>query len=219
MTTTPTVSGSTSFGTSGLSAATATSGGATSSTDFLALLVTQLQNQDPLNPMDNAEMTSQLAQINTVEQLEQLNGNVLGLDSQFLQLQTLQSAALVGHDVAIEGDGLRVSGEGVGDAGFELASAADDVKVTLFSEGGVQIGELNLEDLPAGRHEFTWDVPEQYRDQNLTFKVSATGAGKDVSVLSLQTETVTAVSAFGDDLTLELTNGERVTYDAVWTFL
>lgn len=216
--TTTTSTGSTTAA-SGLSAATAASGGATTSTDFLALLVTQLQNQDPLNPMDNAEMTSQLAQLNTVDQLEQLNGNVTALDAQFLQLQTLQSANLVGKDVAIEGDDLRVSADGVGEAGFELASAADEVEVQIYSAGGVEIGELTLKDLPAGRHEFTWEVPEMYRDQELTFKVKATGDGKEVSALSLQTETVTAVSAFGDELTLELANGNRVTYDAVWTFL
>src|SRR5574343_963845 len=87
---------------------------------FLKLLVAQMKNQDPLNPMDNAQMTSQMAQISTVSGLEKLNGTTAALGTQFTQLQAMQGAALVGHDVAVEGDKLRIS-DGTGDGGFELA--------------------------------------------------------------------------------------------------
>lgn len=59
---------------------------------FLTLLITQLQNQDPLNPMDNAEMTSQLAQINTVSGIEELNTTLNGITQQMDAAQTLQAA-------------------------------------------------------------------------------------------------------------------------------
>ena len=68
---------------------------------FLKLLVAQMQNQDPLNPMDNAQVTSQMAQINTVSGIEKLNTTVPGLNSQFVQLQALQGATLVGRDVTV----------------------------------------------------------------------------------------------------------------------
>src|SRR5438045_7853032 len=99
-----------------------------SSDRFLKLLVTQLQNQDPLNPMDNAQVTSQMAQINTVTGIDKLNTTVQGLSSQFVQLQAMQGASLVGRDVIVAGNKLRVDAEsGVGQGGFELANAADSV--------------------------------------------------------------------------------------------
>ena len=58
---------------------------------FLTLLVTQLQNQDPMNPVDNAQMTSQMAQISTVSGIEKLNTTVEGLNTQFVQMQAMQA--------------------------------------------------------------------------------------------------------------------------------
>ena len=78
-------------------AGTSTSGtsDAGSADRFLKLLVAQMQNQDPLNPMDNAQVTSQMAQINTVNGIEKLNTTVQGLSGQFMQMQAMQGAALV----------------------------------------------------------------------------------------------------------------------------
>lgn len=64
---------------------------------FLKLLVAQINNQDPLNPMDNAQMTTQMAQINTVNGIQQVNETLQGMASQFASMQVLQAASLVGH--------------------------------------------------------------------------------------------------------------------------
>src|SRR5215467_5754674 len=81
--------------------------GALSSDDlqkrFLTLLVTQIQNQDPLNPMDNAQVTTQLAQLSTVSGIGQLNTTMQSLAASFSATQTLQSAALIGHNVMVAG--------------------------------------------------------------------------------------------------------------------
>lgn len=61
---------------------------------FVKLLVAQMKNQDPLNPMDNAQMTSQIAQINTVAGIEKLNTAVEGLTSQFAAMRELVEARL-----------------------------------------------------------------------------------------------------------------------------
>ena len=92
-------------------AATSASDAGATSDRFLKLLVAQMQNQDPLNPMDNAQVTSQMAQINTVTGIEKLNTTVQGLSSQFMQLQALQGASLVGRDVIVAGNKLSVAGE------------------------------------------------------------------------------------------------------------
>ena len=96
---------------------------------FLKLLVAQMSNQDPLNPMDSAQVTSQMAQISTVQGVQTLNKTVSGLDNQFTQLQTMQGAALVGHDVATDGNTLRVDAQThAGEGGFQIDSPATSVK-------------------------------------------------------------------------------------------
>jgi flagellar basal-body rod modification protein FlgD len=77
----------------GNTSSTATSSSQASADRFLKLLVTQLQNQDPLNPMDNAQMTSQMAQINTVQGIEKVNESIQAMSSQFVQMQAMQGAS------------------------------------------------------------------------------------------------------------------------------
>ncbi|MBN8489157.1 MAG: flagellar hook assembly protein FlgD [Burkholderiales bacterium] len=185
---------------------------------FMKLLVAQMQNQDPLNPLDNAQLTSQMAQISTVSGLEKLNTTTATLGSLFTQMQAMQGAALVGRDVAVEGNELRIQGEQA-DGGFELAARADTVKVEILDAGGQAIDTIELKGLEAGRHSFDWSVPEGAQGQALTFKVTATSGDVAVSSMTLQHERISAVSTFNNTLALELANGDRVAYDAVWAFL
>lgn len=185
---------------------------------FLKLLVTQMQNQDPLNPLDNAQVTSQMAQISTVTGLEQLNTTVGGLNGQFVQMQALQGAALVGHDVAVQGNTLRQTGS-VADAGFELASAASSVKVEILNEGGTVLDTLTLGATTAGRHSFNWNVPSAWQGSALNFRVSASAGTQAVESVPLTHQRIAAASASGTNLLLELANGQRIDRDAVWAFL
>jgi flagellar basal-body rod modification protein FlgD len=179
---------------------------------FLKLLVTQMQNQDPLNPMDNAQLTSQLAQINTVNGIEKLNTTVQGLNGQFLQMQALQGAALVGKDVTVKGDGLSIAG-GSGVGGFELAGKADQVKVEVLSPAGRVVETLSLGALNAGRHGFEWasgNVPE---GEPYRFRVTATLGGAAVAHTPLARDRVESVSTNSDgSLTLELSAKGSVAY-------
>ena len=68
---------------------------------FLKLLVAQLNNQDPMNPMDNAQMTSQMAQINTVSGIQELNATMKSMATQF-QSCVMQGASMIGHDVLLK---------------------------------------------------------------------------------------------------------------------
>jgi flagellar basal-body rod modification protein FlgD len=88
--------------------AASSSNTAVSADTFLKLLVAQMKNQDPLNPMDNAQVTSQMAQINTVTGINALNTTVQSLSSQFTQMQALQGASLVGHSVILPGNMLTI---------------------------------------------------------------------------------------------------------------
>src|SRR5512133_403221 len=172
---------------------------------FLKLLVAQMQNQDPLNPMDNAQVTSQMAQINTVTGIDKLNATVQGLSAQFVQLQAMQGASLVGRDVIVAGNKLSVdAAAGVGQGGFELASPADAVKVEILSASGAVVHTLNLGAEGAGLHSFDWPSGSATAASGLTFRVTATTGGVPTPVTALMRDRVDAISTSGTSFNLEL---------------
>ncbi len=194
---------------------------ATSTSDasdrFLKLLVAQMKNQDPLNPMDNAQVTSQMAQIQTVTGIEKLNTTVAGLNSQFVQMQALQGASLVGRDVIVPGKRLDIN-EGVGQGGFELSSAADAVKVEILSASGQVVDTLNLGAQSAGLHSFDWNAGSATNDSGLTFRVTSTLGGTTTTATALMRDTVSAVTTSGTGFALELTHAGTVEYADVKAF-
>jgi len=170
---------------------------------FLKMLVTQLQNQDPLNPMDNAQITSQMAQINAVTGLEKVNDSIKSLSGQFLQMQMLQGAALVGRDVALEGDIVSFA-DGKGRGAVELAGAATAVQVEVFDASNQVVGTLNLGAADAGRLNFEWDPGSLPTNVGYGFRVAAVNGGNAVSARTLSLDRVQSVSTAGDALTLTL---------------
>ncbi|ADO48965.1 flagellar hook assembly protein FlgD [[Enterobacter] lignolyticus] len=129
---------------------------------FLTLLVAQLKNQDPTNPMQNNELTSQLAQISTVSGIEKLNTTLGSISGQIDNGQSLQATALIGHGVMIPGTtvlaGKNTDGQGsTTPFGVELQQAADKATATITDSSGKVVRTLDLGNLSAGVHTFTWD--------------------------------------------------------------
>jgi len=209
-----TVAATSSSSASTASAAITPTSAAGTQTQFLKLLTVQLQNQDPLSPMDNAQLTSQIAQINTVSGIATLNTSVQGLSSQFLQMQTLQGAALVGKNVIVPGSGIDIAA-GVGQGGFSLTSAADAVKVDIVNGAGKVIDSFNLGAQSAGVHSFDWASGTYDKTANLTFKITATSGATALTATPLMRDTVNAVSASGSTLQLQLNRAGTVDYSTV----
>lgn len=127
-------------------------------TNFMTLLVTQLKNQDPLKPMENTELTSQLAQINTVNGIENLNKTLQDIDSQIGAGQQLQAAMLIGRGVMVPGDQVLAGAEGVTTPfGVELDHSAARVQVSLLSETGEVVRRYDLGAMAAGSDTLVWD--------------------------------------------------------------
>jgi flagellar basal-body rod modification protein FlgD len=202
--------------TSATSAAGSTSE-AGSADRFLKLLVTQLQNQDPLNPMDNAELTSQLAQINTVTGIENLNTSVQGLNSQFLQMQALQGASLIGRDVTVTGNQLALDARGAqAEAGFALSGPADAVQVEILNGGGQVVETMQMGALESGRHAFDWDASGHPDASGYTFRVTATLGAAAVTSTPLMLDRVQSVGLDGSTgLVLTLERSGAVPYGEV----
>jgi flagellar basal-body rod modification protein FlgD len=201
----------------GSAASTTKSDEAGSADRFLKLLVAQMQNQDPLNPMDNAQVTSQMAQINTVNGIEKLNTTVKSLSTQFTQMQALQGASLVGRDVVVEGNQMAMS-ELSGVGGFELASPADSVTVEVLSASGQVLDTLKLGAQSAGMHSFDWTADKDMNTAGATFRVSATTGGIKTTPTALMRTRVDAVSTSNNTLQLELGTGKTVAYGDIKAF-
>jgi len=143
---------------------------------FLTLLVTQMRNQDPLNPMDNAEVTTQLAQISTVSGIDKLNKSMTGMSESLLATQSMQASGLIGHGVLAPGSTL-VLENGQAKAGATLANPADRVVVSVLNQAGAQVAALDLGARQAGTLTFAWDgktsAGTKAADGIYTFQVNA----------------------------------------------
>jgi flagellar basal-body rod modification protein FlgD len=185
---------------------------------FLKLLVAQLNNQDPMNPLDNAQMTSQMAQINTVTGIQQVNDTLKSMAEQFTALQVLQGSSMVGHDVLVESASLTINNGKAGGA-IDLAGRAESVKVDILSPGGQVIDTINLGALEAGRHNFDWDAAAYNYSGNPSFKVSATLGGQTIASTSLARANVASVGSEAGAMSVQLENRPAVAYSAIKAIL
>lgn len=185
---------------------------------FLKLLVAQMNNQDPMNPMDNAQMTSQMAQINTVTGIQQVNDTLKNLTTQFAGMQVLQGSAMVGHDVMVESSTLTRKA-GTASGAIDLAGKADTIKVEIMSPGGQVVDTFNLGALDMGRHFFAWDASTYQGTGEPSFKVTATLAGKAIDTTSLARDTVVAIGSDNGAMTMQLEGRQAVPYSSVKAFL
>ncbi|MBF4661334.1 flagellar hook assembly protein FlgD [Cronobacter malonaticus] len=124
---------------------------------FLTLLVAQLKNQDPTNPMQNNELTTQLAQISTVSGIEKLNTTLGSISGQIDNSQSLAASALIGHGVMIPGSTILTGKDTTTPFGVELQQAADKVTATVTDKSGKVVRTIEIGALSAGVHTFSWD--------------------------------------------------------------
>ena len=174
---------------------------------FLTLLVTQLKNQDPLNPLDNTEITSQLAQMSTVRGVEQLNTTLSSLVDSLADTQAMQAASLIGKTVLVPGSHLTLA-NGSAYGGIDLAKAAEQVVVSIVDASGNVVQTQNLGANEAGNLVFSWDGATSSggtaADGSYTFKVSATNGKTAVSAEALQAGTVSALVRSNGGFQLDL---------------
>lgn len=166
--------------------------------NFMTLLVAQLRNQDPLNPMDNAEMTSQLAQINTVSGIEELNNTMNGINGQIEQGQFMQATALIGKAVLVPGERILVGDGQPTPFAFELNRPAESVKVNVLDNNGNVIRTLDIGNLRGGMHTIEWDGKlsdgNKAADGAYRFQVEAVQDGRNVPFKSFNYAQVFAVN-------------------------
>ena len=174
---------------------------------FMTLLVAQMRNQDPLNPMDNAQLTSQLAQLNTVTGIEKLNETVAMLMGRVRNNETLAGLTAVGRFALVEGEKISLY-EGQSAAGFELPEDADSVTVRIYDSAGRMLYEAELGAHDAGLHTFMWDgttsTGETAVNGNYRFEVIARTGEEKVAVTPLSIGRIDGVVPDQDELTFTI---------------
>lgn len=191
MSTVQSVTGSTTTSSSSTSAAQATED------RFLKLLVTQMKNQDPLNPLDNAQVTSQMAQLSTVTGIEKLNATLGSMSAAFTASQSLQAANMIGRSVLAPGTQLDLQ-NGLAAGGFDLGQPVDKAVVTIKDAAGNLLHSVDMGAQKAGTVTFQWDgitdSGATAPSGSYTFEVSAVQGGQKVSADALAFATVNSVS-------------------------
>jgi len=155
---------------------------------FMALLVAQLKNQDPMAPMDNAQVTSQMAQLNTVTGISDMNKTMDKMAAGLAGNQTVQATGMLGRTVLLEGNGLTLKG-GQAEGAFELKQAADKITVNVKDRSGNVVQSLDMGAQSKGIHEFDWNGKnadgKTVADGQYSFELVATAAGQTAQSVTL----------------------------------
>jgi flagellar basal-body rod modification protein FlgD len=192
---------------------------------FMTLLITQMKNQDPLNPLDNAEVTSQLAQLSTVTGVNKLNDTLESLKASYQSAESMQATNLIGHGVLVEGTEVHLQ-EGKAIFGVELDTPADSVVVEVWSNrAGKVVETIDLGPQKAGIIPIAWDnVVDETRldadgkpialpDGEYSIRLNATrGEEKLTDARSLSFDSVMSVTTNAKDgVKINLPNKGQVT--------
>ena len=188
----------------------------------MKLLVAQMRNQDPLNPMDNAQMTSQIAQINTVGGIEKLNKTVESLLSSFKLLQAQGAAQLPGREVLVKGVHLNLSNGGA-TGGVEIEGNVEILNIDIVNASGAIVRTVSLGKSGAGVRSFAWDGlstgGQVMEDGRYTMRVTAQSSGKPVAATLLTAARVQSVANTATGTQVDLGSAGVVGYDDIKSFL
>lgn len=189
------------------SASSATGSVDDAQSNFMKLLVAQMQNQDPMNPMDNAQMTSQMAQLNMVSGINQLNTTLSSALSGFQATQTMQASSLIGREVLVPSSTLQLSA-GQAKMGVDLAQSVDSLKLTVLDSAGQPLRSIDLGAKPAGLTQLGWDgatdAGAAASDGSYSFKLEALRNGQSVTATALSAAQVGGVSLSNNNVRLSL---------------
>ena len=203
--------------------ATASSGGSTTSTtnksniigkdQFMQMLIAQLKNQDPLNPMDGTQFAAQLAQFSTVEQLYNMSTSLGSMTSSISAMNNMQITSLIGSDVSAQGNTTTVS-SAVSKVVYSLPSAIQKATIKIYDSKGVVVKTLDVGSQNAGVNTLQWDS-SNLASGNYTFDVTATDKnGAAVQATTMVTGKVTGIN-YKDGTPYVTVNGQDIAFSSV----
>ncbi|WP_085623113.1 MULTISPECIES: flagellar hook assembly protein FlgD [unclassified Pseudomonas] len=192
------------------SSSTGAAGSALGKDAFLQLLVTQMKNQNPLDPQENGEFVAQLAQFSSLESMQSLNDSVLYIAAGLQSSQALQASSLVGRNVIVETDKAVVDTSKGIKGSINLTSSSTATSVGIYDKDDKLVRTIDLETQKAGKIDFTWDGLDDDGEVaaagTYTFKATASIEGKATAMTTNLPATVTSVTmgTNGSEMTLNL---------------
>jgi flagellar basal-body rod modification protein FlgD len=123
---------------------------------FLKLMITQMNNQNPLEPQSNSEFVAQLAQFSSVEGIDKLNSTLDTMAASFQSSQALQASSLVGRTVKVNSDTAKLDGSGVVAGTIDLPFSTSDLKINIYNEANELVGQELLGPHSGGTVNFAW---------------------------------------------------------------
>ena len=184
---------------------------------FLQLLVTQLQYQDPLSPMDDKEFVAELAQFSSVEQLTEINSGIDKLSTQGKEQEMLGAVNFIGKTIEASGNAVSLTDGDATAVTFTLPEDASTCLVNVLDSTGNIVRTVDLGASKAGSVDFTWDGKD-YDGNTLDdgqYQVSVTAAnaaGDALKVTSTMTGTVTGITQVSGTYYLDIGNGRNVAF-------
>ncbi len=185
--------------------------------EFLNLLVTQLKNQDPLNPSDPTEFTAQLAQYSSLEQLYNLNESMGAFEAVQGESERLSALSLIGKNVVAESDTFNFEGEAV-ELGYRFNEEMARARVIVKNEAGQVVDEMPINAPEAGEHFMPWTGTDGTGGQlpSGRYRIEVIGTmedGTEVRGESLVGSRVTGVDFLDSENTLLTDNGNILLSD------
>ncbi len=166
--------------------------------DFLRLMIAQVQNQDPLEPQTNGEFLSQLAQFSTNDGITKMQESIQNLASSLQSNQALQASALVGRKVLVNSNVMNLGQEGEAKVAVDVPASVDNLAAAIYSESGELIRTIPLGQRSVGLFEFNWDGLDQKGERvaagKYTVKVNGIYSGKEVALKTMTAANVDSVS-------------------------
>ena len=191
----------------------ATSGQELGKKDFLKLLVTQLENQDPMDPEDPAKFSSQLAQFSSLEQMTNVNENIKDMARSTDAINRMSSLSMLGKEVVMENDSFTL-GSDPAELGYELEDSANKVTLRVKDEAGSVVDEIECDGLSAGRHFLSWDG-QNAPEGTYSFEVEVTRGDETTAGTSLLRSQVNGVDDLGGENKLVTPMGEVKLQDVI----
>lgn len=180
---------------------------------FFKMLVAQMQNQDPLNPIDGKDFAAQLAQFSSLEGINNINDQLKAMNLYQASLNNAQSINIIGKQVTAKGDVIKVEGAST-DLAYNLSGDADKVTIKIYNENGELVDSLEPGNQKAGKNSVTWDCSGVSKG-NYTFDVSAADAnGDNVGADTMTTGLVTGVTFKNGSPYLSI-NGQEIPFGDV----
>ena len=142
--------------------------------DFLKLMTTQLQNQDPFAPMDNGDFIAQMAQFSTVTGITEINSNLTNLGSKLEPNRVATAAQFLGHSVLVPGQVVSPDDKGEIHGVVDLPSYSNDVGLTFTNPSGEIVHTMNLGSNDRGLVGFSWtDIPDEIKENKTRLTIQA----------------------------------------------